>query len=116
MRRDDAIQALESSIEKIQRFLAGRSFADFSRDAIVYDAVVFNLETVSDACRHLGADRRAQSPDTPWQHLADLGDVLQHEYYAINDAALWDTIKTDLPALATAVRRLRGQTKPSLPL
>jgi uncharacterized protein with HEPN domain len=111
MRRDDAIQVIEESVAKIEKFLQGKDFVGFSRDDLIRDAVIRNLEFVSLACRHIGAD--AQSLDASWQKLAKLGDILQSEYYALNNVALWETIKTDLPKLDTTVRQLHARTEPS---
>lgn len=111
MRRDDAIQVIEESAAKIERFLQGKDFVDFSRDDLIRDAVIRNLGFVSAACRHIGA--AAHSSDALWQRLADLDDALHSEYYALNDAALWNTIKTDLPKLTVAARQMGYLTKPS---
>ena len=45
------------SIERIDRFLAGQSFQRFSREALTRDAVVRDLEILSEASRHTPNDR-----------------------------------------------------------
>ena len=102
----DAVRILEGSIDKIWRFLEDKSFADFSSDALVHDAVVRNLEIISDASRHLSADTKALAPEVPWPEVATMGNWLLHDYEKVNDQALWETIQDGLPVLGKAARRL----------
>jgi uncharacterized protein with HEPN domain len=45
---------IANAISKIEKFLAGKTFADFMADPLTHDAVVRNLEIISEASRHLG--------------------------------------------------------------
>jgi len=96
------------SIEKIERFLTGKSCADFSNDALVHDAVVRNLEIISEASRHLGEEVKTKMAEVPWRKVADMGNWLRHAYEKTEDRILWETIEDGLPTLsATAKRMLR---------
>jgi len=44
----ERLSDIATAIEKIGRFLAGKSFEEFSSDALVHDAVVRNLEIISE--------------------------------------------------------------------
>ncbi len=96
---------IASSISKVEKFLAGMTFAEFTADPLTHDAVVRNLEIISEASRHLG-DLTEKAPEVPWRKVADMGNWLRHGYDIVNDHILWDTIKDDLPALARAIQRL----------
>jgi len=87
-RLDDIAEA----IAKVQRFLTGKQFADFSNDALTHDAVVRNLEIISEASRHLTAEIKARAPEVPWRNVADIGNWLRHAYEKANDPILWKTI------------------------
>jgi uncharacterized protein with HEPN domain len=94
------------AIAKVQRFLAGKMFEDFSNDSLTHDAVVRNLEIISEASRHLTSETKAQAPEVPWRNVADIGNWLRHAYEKVNDPVLWRTIVDDLPVLSLAVKRL----------
>ena len=96
------------SIEKIERFLAGKTFEDFSGDAMLHDAVVRNLEIISEASRHLGEELKSRMPEVPWRKVADMGNWLRHAYEKTEDRILWETIEIGLPPLAAAAKRLLG--------
>ena len=96
--------------DRIDRFLAGKRFDDFVGDALVHDAVVRNLEIISEASRHIGEDLKSQAPEIPWRKFTEMGDWLCHSYESVSDRILWDSIQNDLPALAKAVRALLSRS------
>ena len=100
------LEDIAEAVGKIGRFLHGKSFEDFSNDALVHDAVVRNLEIISEASRHLSEDTKKLAPEVPWRKVADMGNWLRHAYEKVNDPILWETIQDGLPALGEAVRRL----------
>jgi uncharacterized protein with HEPN domain len=102
----ERLRDIADSIEKIEQFLAGKSFEDFKTSALVHDAVVRNLEIVSEAGRHVPKEIKAKAPHIPRREIADFGNVLRHGYEGVNDPILWSTIQRDLPPLLSAIREL----------
>ncbi|MGH6869948.1 MAG: HepT-like ribonuclease domain-containing protein [Rhizomicrobium sp.] len=100
----ERIKDIAESIDKVERFLMGKTFDDFRTDALVHDAVVRNLEIVSEASRHVPADVKSRAPHILWRETADFGNVLRHGYEGVNDGIIWDTIKRDLPVLRAVVQ------------
>ena len=111
----ERLSDISTAIAKIRRFLAGKDFHDFSTDALVHDAVVRNLEIISEASRHLTDGLKAAMPEVPWRNVADMGNWLRHAYEKTEDKILWETIEIGLPPLDAAVNRLLGQNGRSLP-
>jgi len=107
----ERLQDIVDAITKIDRFVAGKSFEDFNTDALVHDAVVRNLEIISEASRHIPAELRAKLPHIAWREIADFGNVLRHGYEMVNDSILWSTIERDLPVLRLAVDDLLADPK-----
>jgi uncharacterized protein with HEPN domain len=56
---------IATAIEKIERFLAGHSFERFKSDALIHDAVVRNLEIVSEASRHIPVALKSEVSSIP---------------------------------------------------
>ncbi|HEY0281360.1 MAG TPA: HepT-like ribonuclease domain-containing protein [Rhizomicrobium sp.] len=92
------------SYREDRRFSCWATFEVFATSALVHDAVIRNLEIVSEASRHVPADLKATAPDIAWREIADFGNLLRHGYEGVNDRILWETIRRDLPPLMTAVR------------
>jgi len=76
----------------------------FLLDGKTQRAVVEGLIVIGEAARglmHLDADIEIRSPDL-WRTLRDAYDmriVLTHEYFRVDAAVVWDTVRTDLPRL-----------------
>ncbi len=102
----DRLQDIAGAIAKIDQFVAGKTFEDFSTDALVHDAVVRNLEIISEASRHVPDGIKARLPHIAWREIGDFGNVLRHGYEAVSDAILWSTIERDLPVLWAAIDTL----------
>jgi len=102
----ERLRDIEEAIEKIDRFLNGKSFDDFKHDALVHDAVVRNLEIISEASRHVPPPIKDKAPQIPWREIADFGNVLRHGYEGVHDPILWATIQRDLPPLLATIHVL----------
>jgi len=102
----ERLRDITQCIGKIGQFLEGRTFEDFTNDAMLHDAVVRNLEIISEASRHVTDALKAEVPEVPWRKVADMGNWLRHAYEKTEDAILWETIQAGLPALDAAVKRL----------
>jgi len=55
------------SIEKVQRYTAGVDFERFAGDDLLVDAVVPNLEIISEAARHIPETVRKHYPEVAWK-------------------------------------------------
>ena len=102
----ERLQDIAQCIEKIGQFLVGKTFGDFSNNAMLHDAVVRNLEIISEASRHVTEELKTEVPEVPWRKVADMGNWLRHAYEKTEDAILWETIQSGLPALDAAVKLL----------
>jgi uncharacterized protein with HEPN domain len=63
---EERLADIAQLIEKVERFLRNKTFDDFSSDEMLHDAVVRNLEIISEASRHLGDDLKAAAAEVPW--------------------------------------------------
>lgn len=100
----ERLSDIVASIEKVDRFLANETFESFSANELIRDAVIRNLEIVSEASRHVPPELKAAAPQIAWREIADFGNWLRHGYDGVDDHILWDTIQRDLPALLVVVR------------
>ena len=65
------------AIAKIRRIQAR---GDLTRDDILYDAALRNLQTLSEATQHLPDDKKAACPDIPWRDISGFRNILVHNY------------------------------------
>ncbi len=96
---------MRECIERIHEYVAGdRSRFEASR--LIQDAVIRNLQTLTESSQRLSDSAKACEPQVPWRELAGFRNVIVHGYLGIDLAAVWLVVDQDLPPLATALARM----------
>lgn len=108
---DDLIE----SAEKIERFLAGKTFADFSGNDVVFDAVLFNLQVIGEVAKKLPAEARSEMPEASGSGPARLRDLIAHRYFALDPEIIWEVATTHVPRLLAQARALHTRAEGSDP-
>jgi len=81
----------------------------FMASHTLQDAVLRNLQTVSETTQRLSEDLKATRPDVEWAKIAAFRNVLVHDYLGIDLERIWDIVQNDVPKLKTAiVEMLKG--------
>jgi uncharacterized protein with HEPN domain len=78
-------------------------FDAFRADRKTVYAVVRALEIISEASRRLPGDLIDRHREIDWRAIAAVGNVLRHEYEAVDEALIWHTIRHGLRALRSVV-------------
>jgi uncharacterized protein with HEPN domain len=98
-----ALQALE----RVPRFLAGRSMKSYLADDLCRSAVERQLEVAGDALgkiRNLAPDLFARIPEGPL--IVAFRNVLAHGYATLDHRRVYDAATTKVTALMSAIRAL----------
>jgi uncharacterized protein with HEPN domain len=90
------------NIERIRLWTSGHTLATYRANLMLRDAVERCLERISEASRRLPQEVKATQP----HKVADIGNVLRHEYDDVADAEVWRIVVDDLSALRSAVRSM----------
>jgi uncharacterized protein with HEPN domain len=94
------------AIARIEQYVSGLAFEQFTADQKTVDAVVRNLEIIGEAVRHLSTDADSLPSRVPWADIAGMRNVLIHEYFGVDLQIIWQTVRSDLPALRAELERL----------
>ena len=94
-----------SAISKINTFLEGQDFESFSKNEMMYFAVVKNVEIIGEAAYMLTNEFRNTHPDVEWRGIISMRHVLVHGYYQISKEEVWDTAKNNLPPLKAQIEQ-----------
>ncbi len=100
-----------NSIHHIESIVAGLDQATFTSDLLRYRAVERELEIISEASRVLSDADKARFPDIPWRRIADIGNVLRHQYDDVAPALVWAVVANGLGPLQQAARTLYAEVK-----
>ena len=62
------------------------------------------IQIISEASRHLPGDLKARHPEVPWRKVADIGNILRHEYDRTAPDIIWKLTRDDLSTLEMVCR------------
>lgn len=85
--------------DAIESFVADFDFAKFRGDRKTVYAVVRALEIISEATRRLPGDLLDRHPEVDWVAIAAAGNIYRHEYDAVDEAMIWQTVRHSLAKL-----------------
>ena len=93
---------LESS-QTINTFIADMDYSVYQSNLKTKRAVERQLQILSEAASRLRDDAERLCPIINWRGVRGLGNVLCHEYRAVDDQRVWQTLKQKLPLLQSDV-------------
>jgi len=96
------LRDIVENVDRVQRYIAGMTQAQFLNDIKTMDAVERGLSRISEAAIKLGTQAEELCPQVPWPDIRGIGNQLRHGYDAIVPARIWFTIENDLGPLRQA--------------
>lgn len=96
---------MRECIERVRQYTAGDR-GRFETSRLVQDAVIRNLQTLTESSQRLSDSIKATESQVPWRDLAGFRNVIVHGYLGIDLAAVWLVVEQDLPPLAAALDRM----------
>ena len=102
---------MRDCLDRIREYTnADRARFDASR--LVQDAVIRNLQTLTESSQRLSSETKATEPQIPWRELAGFRNVIVHGYLGVDLGAVWLVVEQDLPPLTEAVNRMATRLGP----
>ena len=87
----------------IRSFVEGMDESAFRADRRTLDAVLRNLAVIGEAARHVPDEFRARFRGVPRLEMADMRNIVVHEYFGVDAEILWHTATKDVPELVAAL-------------
>ncbi|MBI5164015.1 MAG: DUF86 domain-containing protein [Magnetospirillum sp.] len=103
------VEDMLEAIDRIGRYVAGMTTADFVADDRTQDAVIRNLEILGEASKRIPGTVTGRHPEIPWSRIGDMRNILVHEYHSVDPAIVLDCARHDLPPLVGPLRVLLGE-------
>jgi uncharacterized protein with HEPN domain len=107
----DFLMDILDSIEKIENFVEGFDFEEFSKDPKTIYAVIRALEIIGEATKKLPNSLKVEHPEVPWRDMAGLRDKVAHDYFGVDLEVVWDTAIDDAPSLKPLIIKILNETK-----
>ncbi|MDO5653008.1 MAG: DUF86 domain-containing protein [Brachymonas sp.] len=98
---------IQDAIARIRHI---QTLGDLTKDVVLYDATLRNLQTLSEATQRLPEPLKAQYPHIPWSQISGFRNILVHNYLGdIDPLTIAGVVNQHLPGLGAAVDgMLRG--------
>jgi uncharacterized protein with HEPN domain len=87
------IQDILDAIERIDQYLSGMTFEEFSKDNKTIDAVVRNFAVIGEAAKNVSPKIRHKHPEIAWKRMSGMRDKVIHEYFGVDPHILLDYLK-----------------------
>jgi len=100
----DRLRDTLDAVEEVFEFTSGMDEGELAADAKTLKAVLANLAIIGEAATHLPEEITNRHPDVPWRAMSAMRNFVIHAYFSVEPAIVWETIRKDLPALATRLR------------
>jgi uncharacterized protein with HEPN domain len=97
---------IRDEIEGVAQITRGLSFAQYQASYMHRRAVERAVQIVSEAAKALPTDFLAKYPNTPWNAIIGIGNILRHEYQRLDDNQLWEIATVHLPRLQPIVAQM----------
>ena len=81
----------------------------FLRVHTLQDAVLRNLQTMSESAQLLSDKRKAAHPEIEWKRIAAFRNLLVHNYLGIDLSKVWEIVQRDVPILKAAVEAMLSE-------
>ncbi len=93
------VRDILAALASIETYTEGMDRGAFVADRRTRDAVLHNLMLAGESVRWIPDVILEAHPEVPWRLLRGVRNVVVHEYFGIDDAILWVTVRDDLPPL-----------------
>lgn len=105
VRDRERLEHILEAIERILTYTEGKTKEALVADKILFYGLVKNIEIVGEAAYKLTKAFRKEHSDTPWDVITKTRHVLIHDYFQIDEDAVFYVIHDDLPPLREQVAR-----------
>jgi uncharacterized protein with HEPN domain len=80
---------------------------DITKDEVLYDATLRNLQTLSEATQMLPEALKNLFPQVPWREVSGFRNILVHNYLGdIDSETVLSVVKNHLPELTESVQNM----------
>ncbi len=108
MRDDTArLEDILDSIALIEKSLLKRKIYELTE--LEFQGVLRCLEIIGEACRAVSEELKAQYIEIPWREIADMRNVIIHQYFEVDAEKIDVVLEKNLPELKTKILGILGK-------
>lgn len=82
------------------------SRADYDADENLRLALIYLIQVIGEAGRHVSREFCDQHPEGPWADIVGMRHKVVHDYLGVDEDIVWQVVTGDLPKLLVALERI----------
>lgn len=104
------IEHILEAIKLIQEYLGDCNKEQLSENHMMYDAILRNLQTLSESVQKIPDEIKKDYPQITWKDIAGFRNILVHNYLeGIDCDIIWVITKNELPKLQLVMESMKTQ-------
>jgi uncharacterized protein with HEPN domain len=100
------VRDLLDYIERIKNATLNVKEEEFSKNIILQDALLREIEVVGEIVKKIPQHYRDRYPHVPWLKIAGTRDIVAHDYDGVDLSAIWLIAKRDIISLEEEVLKM----------
>ncbi len=105
---------IQECLERIVLYTAKGREA-FLTDTLIQDAVMRNLQTLTESALRISATLKSKYPKVDWRGITAFRNVAVHDYLGIDMSRVWDIVERDVPLLRQQIDRILADMTETAP-
>lgn len=93
------LEHIAEAADNVLRYASGKTYEDLVADDMMCYAIVYNILAIGEAAYHLTKAFQKEHPETEWDGIKRMRNVLAHDYYKLKLQTVWEVVQHDLPTL-----------------
>lgn len=99
------VAKIVSDLDFIITHMTNVSLAEFTRNEILQDSMMFRLIQISENAKKLTETYKMQRGEIPWTDIYGLRNKIVHEYGRVDLGIVYDTLVNDIPELRNLLQK-----------
>lgn len=106
--RDDRVylEHIIQAVNKIEKYTIGLDYDVFSKDDLLMDGVIRELQVIGEAAGNLSDEFREEHSLLPLSQAIGMRNEIVHGYFDLDLRVIWDTSQKDLPHLKHQIEEI----------
>lgn len=100
------VEHILDCIRKIKEYTTSLTKETFSKNELIQDAVIRNIEIIGEATKKVSNNTKQSYFEIPWKEMSGMRDKLIHDYMGVDIDVIWKTIETDIPILYEMIKKI----------
>jgi uncharacterized protein with HEPN domain len=106
--KDDKLYLIhiDECLERIDSYIKDIDKKTFMDSTLIQDAVVRNLQTMSESTQRLSDNLKDGHPEIDWFKISGFRNVLVHDYLGVDIERIWTILVKELPILRKVIKKM----------